>query len=285
MGPNERAMHPWLSRGIRWISDLITARVAHLPRDSDERNRLYHFLAFLVLGLPTLLGFGLYNLFVASNLVPGLVDFLLATCVLVTWSLMPRFKSGLLLYRANMLFFVGVLLYLLAFGGAAGSFALWMFTFPLIAFFLLGAAEGWAWTAGLFLGASFLFWLAPHWFPVHRYDGQFKIRFAAAFFIVSVLAYWFEYLRQHYRQGMEAEHQRLLEERAALQEALSKVKLLSGMLPICSSCKKVRDDHGYWRQLEAYIRDHSEAEFSHSLCPDCGEDLYPGIYRNPEPGK
>jgi DNA-binding NtrC family response regulator len=56
-----------------------------------------------------------------------------------------------------------------------------------------------------------------------------------------------------------------------LQEAVRKVKTLSGLLPICSSCKKIRDDHGYWKQLEAYISEHSDALFSHGYCPECGE--------------
>ncbi|MCI5222388.1 MAG: hypothetical protein D3924_06900 [Candidatus Electrothrix sp. AR4] len=63
-----------------------------------------------------------------------------------------------------------------------------------------------------------------------------------------------------------------------LQEALSKVKILSGFLPICASCKKIRDDRGYWNQIESYIREHSEAEFSHGICPDCAEKLYPEFY-------
>ncbi len=64
-----------------------------------------------------------------------------------------------------------------------------------------------------------------------------------------------------------------------LKEALSKVKVLSGFLPICASCKKIRDDNGYWNQIEAYIRDHSDAEFSHGVCPDCAKELYPGFYK------
>jgi PAS domain S-box-containing protein len=68
------------------------------------------------------------------------------------------------------------------------------------------------------------------------------------------------------QKTMEKEKDRLICE---LQEALAKVKTLSGILPICSSCKKIRDDKGYWRQLETYIRDHSKAEFTHSLCPEC----------------
>lgn len=63
-----------------------------------------------------------------------------------------------------------------------------------------------------------------------------------------------------------------------LKEALSKVKTLSGLLPICASCKKIRDDRGYWNQIESYICDHSEAEFSHSICPECARKLYPELH-------
>jgi AmiR/NasT family two-component response regulator len=65
---------------------------------------------------------------------------------------------------------------------------------------------------------------------------------------------------------------------AELQAALAEVKTLSGLLPICASCKKIRDDQGYWQQVEVYICDHSEAEFSHGLCPDCAQKLYPEFY-------
>ncbi len=60
-----------------------------------------------------------------------------------------------------------------------------------------------------------------------------------------------------------------------LQTALNEVKKLSGLLPICSHCKKVRDDKGYWNQIEVYIREHSEADFSHGICPDCMTEIYP----------
>ena len=62
---------------------------------------------------------------------------------------------------------------------------------------------------------------------------------------------------------------------AALEDALGSVKTLTGLLPICASCKKIRDDQGYWNQIEVYVRDHSEADFSHGLCPDCERRLYP----------
>jgi hypothetical protein len=62
-----------------------------------------------------------------------------------------------------------------------------------------------------------------------------------------------------------------------LEDALLKVKTLSGLLPICASCKKIRDDNGYWNQIESYIKAHSEAEFSHSICPNCAKKLYPDL--------
>jgi urea transport system substrate-binding protein len=76
------------------------------------------------------------------------------------------------------------------------------------------------------------------------------------------------------RKRAEEERERLIED---LQRALAEVKALSGLLPICASCKKVRDDKGYWTQIERYIEARSDASFSHSICPDCLEKLYPEV--------
>jgi PleD family two-component response regulator len=78
-------------------------------------------------------------------------------------------------------------------------------------------------------------------------------------------------------RALMKEKEKLISE---LQEALAKVKTLSGLLPICSSCKKIRDDKGYWNQIETYIRQRSEAEFTHSICPKCAKMLYPELLRN-----
>jgi len=63
-----------------------------------------------------------------------------------------------------------------------------------------------------------------------------------------------------------------------LQEALDQVKTLSGLLPICANCKKIKDDQGYWHQVEVYVQQHSDAEFSHGFCPECLRELYPEYY-------
>ncbi len=72
------------------------------------------------------------------------------------------------------------------------------------------------------------------------------------------------------RERVRKEREKLI---AELQEALVKVKALKGLLPICAWCKKIRNDQGYWQQIEAYIRDHSEADFSHGICPECAHKV------------
>lgn len=135
-------------------------------------------------------------------------------------------------------------------------------------------------------------------------------------FIISVFAFPFLYIYiywQNRKPGVEIEHrpvfailkkmaeierelssaQREIERRkvaeqerdaliAELQKALSEVKKLQGFLPICSQCKKIRDDKGYWNQIESYIREHSDVKFTHSICPECANKLYPDLDLNQE---
>jgi two-component system, cell cycle sensor histidine kinase and response regulator CckA len=74
------------------------------------------------------------------------------------------------------------------------------------------------------------------------------------------------------RRREERERLRLIDE---LKDALQKIKTLKGLLPICASCKKIRDDHGYWERVETYISKHTQAEFTHGICPECRDRLYP----------
>ena len=77
------------------------------------------------------------------------------------------------------------------------------------------------------------------------------------------------------RRRIETEHEALIGE---LQHALAEVKRLGGLLPICASCKKIRTDEGYWEQVEVYIAERSDAQFSHGYCPDCARKLFPEYY-------
>jgi len=77
------------------------------------------------------------------------------------------------------------------------------------------------------------------------------------------------------RKRCQEEREQMIGE---LQDALAEVKQLSGLLPICSSCKSIRDDQGYWQQLEKYLDEHAEVECTHGLCPQCARKLYPELY-------
>lgn len=81
---------------------------------------------------------------------------------------------------------------------------------------------------------------------------------------------------------LDAREIEILEKNNALEKAIEQVRQLSGLLPICASCKKIRDDKGYWNEVEGYLREHSEIEFTHSICPDCVRTLYPEL-ENTEP--
>lgn len=78
----------------------------------------------------------------------------------------------------------------------------------------------------------------------------------------------------------KAREEELRRSNADLQQALREVKVLRGLIPICASCKKIRNDDGFWQQLEEYIGEHSEAEFSHGICQPCVKKLYPGVYQD-----
>jgi len=87
--------------------------------------------------------------------------------------------------------------------------------------------------------------------------------------------------RDHLEELVElrtSELEKALKEREVLynelQETFAKIKVLSGLVPICANCKKIRDDKGFWNTLELYISDHSDAKFTHGICPECKEELY-----------
>ncbi len=87
-------------------------------------------------------------------------------------------------------------------------------------------------------------------------------------------------LKARVRNHLERKHALELQEKLVkeLQEALSRIKMLTGLLPICSGCKKIRADDGSWTEIESYVRTHSDAEFTHGLCPICRKELYPDVF-------
>lgn len=92
---------------------------------------------------------------------------------------------------------------------------------------------------------------------------------------ISLLAIWTTSFIGLQRKVVEESRERAVRER---EQAMEDVKVLRGLLPICSSCKRIKDEKGYWKRIEGYIRDHSEADFTHSLCEECAVKLYPQLF-------
>ena len=102
--------------------------------------------------------------------------------------------------------------------------------------------------------------------------------------IITVSIFWvLAFLYFSFQRWAEAKRLniKLVERNIDLEKALTEVAELKGIIPICASCKKIRDDKGYWHQVESYISSHSKADFSHGICPDCMKRLYPEFKKDP----
>ena len=106
-------------------------------------------------------------------------------------------------------------------------------------------------------------------YPVENFSRAIYQSILTPLIIAPLIAYVFFNLLEKLDES-ELEKRKLISE---LNEALDKTKALNGMLAICSSCKKIRDDEGYWHKVENYIRDNSEADFTHGVCPDCASNF------------
>ena len=128
-------------------------------------------------------------------------------------------------------------------------------------------------TAPLTFSADRLITNYFHWFVYIVCLGVF-------FVVAAVTIYNYRRTMSILMEKIASQRDQLEKSNEELTNALKSVKKLSGLLPICSYCKKIRDDKGYWKQIEAYIRDHSEAEFSHGVCDECARKYYPDVRIN-----
>lgn len=151
---------------------------------------------------------------------------------------------------------------------------LWNYLYPILALHLLGKREGAVWTLVYIAAAFTAVWNPGDW-PVWSYPPKGKLEFMVSFSLVAIFSYAFERLRSDYSLALEKKNE-------ALKLALENIKTLGGLIPICSFCKKIRDDQGYWNKLESYIQKNSDAMLSHGICPECFESHYSDV-EDPSP--
>ncbi len=205
------------------VARKITSLIAYRPASSeDARARRRDYSVFLLIGLPAMLVYCIWDLSIDEYLLVGATIFT-SVSLMLGWYLLRLRPDGLWVYRCNSLIFGGFFLYMLQIGGSDGSKSLWMYIYPLVAFFLFGKKEGVYWCGGLLVAAAIVFWKPIPGIPAHVYDPDFKFLFITTYTIVSVITLWFETTRSHYRVDKNVLRERVDQRTAELVRANQKL--------------------------------------------------------------
>jgi len=263
------------------LRNLLTSSL--LPDADPESLRLT-----VILNLSTLAGglfllfFAIHNLF-DGNLWLGLAD--AVTCVIVLVSNMHLRRSGNLrlvsgvTITAACLFF----LFVLAKGEVHQATYVWSLSVPVITVFLLGSKSGLRLAALYWILMLAYFVASPHVTGMTNYPRFVFVRALTVYGLITAMVYFMEKRRHRFFRDLQTKRaeladqiERLKEEEKEkeiliqrFQKSLAEVRTLKGFLPICSYCKKIRDDAGYWNELEQYLTVHTDAHVEMGLCPDC----------------
>lgn len=181
--------------------------------------------------------------------------------------------------------------FLIAYGGISNTAYVWAFTYPLISLFLLGSKFGTIFSLLLLVMSSFVFVVGEKVSFFTSYSIDLIIRFIPSYIAVYLFAFVMEKIREivQYRlKNSNIELEKTVDELEKtnnekeglireLHNKINEVNTLRGILPLCSFCKKIRDDKGYWEQVDVYIHKYSQADISHSVCPECAKEQYPDL--------
>ena len=238
------------------------------------RKRRFAFLC-VGLALPLSLGFMVVD-FIEGEPREAIINIISAATLISGLIALTSLNKDSWIYGVAMALMSLIFLYNISIGSGNGTAIFWIFSFPLLYVFFFGKKGG-GLVSILFFLVLVILMINPFSFGIHPYAYDVSIRFLVSFLLVAILAYGLEASREKYEQMLTRKNASLLIEKENLQKAMGEIKTLSGLIPICSSCKKIRDDKGYWQQVEVYVRDHSSADFSHGICPDCARKLYPEL--------
>ncbi|MCX7727225.1 MAG: hypothetical protein N2053_10310 [Chitinispirillaceae bacterium] len=234
-------------------------------KKGDERlKRFFLSFCFFIAAIPITF-FGIRNLLLDKQ-GEAVVVFFIVLMLISLIVVLNRAKSYYLTIRIIIVLIASALFYELYIGGGNGFAFMWIMLMPLSIVFMIGFKEGFFWVLGIIIVMSILMFGKFG----YVYKNDFSARFIIIFSILTLLSCCIEFLRERYLN-------QLITEKEELKKALDQIHILKGMVPICASCKRIRDDQGFWTQIETYIKEHSEIEFSHGLCPECQAKIYPSL--------
>jgi hypothetical protein len=270
-----------------WLWDIFSCGLP-VDYDLEALRRLFLLNLIILVG-----GFFLALLgtiaFIQRDYILGAVDFSLILFLIWLFSFLRNTRRHIFVGIFGTIVTGIFYFFLIAYGGIDNTAYVWAFTYPLVSLFLLGAKLGSLMSLLLLLMASTVFILGGKVSFFASYTTELIIRFIPAYITVHLIALSMEKLREIVQNRLKTSNSELervvgeLEERDKekevlihdLQETMREVRILQGILPICVNCKKIHNDAGYWEQVEKYIQDRSEAQFSHGICPECAQQLYP----------
>lgn len=235
----------------KWLKK-ITLEDSPEFSDFRIRQKLYFYLMANFVGIVAMVGFGISLIGKDGYLIP-MMDFICSALLILAYvhlRLTRKFDVTCLIACFS---FMGFLLFHIISGGTGTSGPLWCFIFPPAAMYLLGSRRGLVFSLILAVPALVILILLYVGIDPAGYTTFFLLRFLISYLMVTFLFYLMEVQKANAQQQVEQ---------------------LTGLLPICANCKKIRDDKGYWNNLETYIEKHSGAQFSHSICRECMVKLY-----------
>jgi len=278
----------------RLFIDFISSGLS-FSDDLEKLRNIYLLNIILSLGSVFLVILGVVA-FNQGNVFLGSIEFVLAVFLLYLFIFLRITKKHEVVSLAGSVIVGFFYCFLLATGGMNNTAYVWAFTYPLISLFLQGPRKGSIMSLALFVFAIFVFSMGSTLDFLTTYDTNIVIRFIPAYITIYLFSFVMEKSRAIINDRLIASHTtlenanlRLKEgntEKAdlivELREKINEVKDLQGIVPICASCKKIRNDSGYWEQVEKYVQERSGAQFSHGICPDCSHELYGDL---DEPGE
>lgn len=242
-----------------------------------DRNIKRRFFSLIVsAGLPFILVFFITD-YIEGDIIELAVDAVIGLILLVSFIAVRKTDADLLIFRIFITLISLAFLYGVSIGSGKETILYWVIILPMVFMFFFGAKEGATWVLIFFFILCVLIF-NPLSLDLYNYPIAKSFRYLVAFLFLSIFTFGFESSRYRFRETLIKEHNELVRERDKLEEALEEIKTLQGIVPICSFCKKIRDDEGYWSQVENYVTEHTHAEFSHSICPDCAKKHYQGLY-------
>jgi hypothetical protein len=236
---------------------LIAALVGQIPGAEERRKRTFLIMALLIL-IPALLGYGTAYL-VHGRLVDAIFPLGLAVFLAGAIAWCRRLASTVPVMRVIFVGTLAVVLRVIVTGSGGGFAFLWAYLLPVWSFVVFGTVEGRRWVSLFYLSVAVALWAAPV-----AYETAMITRFLVTVALVAVFAYAIESSRSEASRELQRE-------KVALEGALAHIRTLSGLIPICASCHRIRDDRGSWSELEHYLASRVDVQFTHGLCPGCLE--------------